>query len=199
MIKYIWPRVLLSGILFSVLPGTGFAAKLYKCKAADGGYSYQQTRCQHQDQIVKSFRHKQKKTTLDIQGEVYKEMGPGIATMSNAQVQTQLMEVLQSLTPLKYLMLEFKAGSGHWPGSLRDLNLSAKDMNSSLIGKVKLNKKGEIHTQLTEQLGMNKQLIIKPVSIMSGTSTEWHCYANYTKEQLTPLAGKALCLSRQLK
>ncbi len=97
-------------------------------------------------------------------------------------------------------MLSFYSNQGKWPDRLKDLNLSEKKMTSSQIDKLSLKKEGTIYCELNKKLGENKQLILLPKSIMSGTNFEWQCYTNFTAEQLTyPGMSQPLCVSRKLK
>ncbi len=190
MQKYV---ILMSFVLIGSAQ-SAFAGKLYKCKTAEGGYSYQQTRCQDQSQIVKAFRDGKDKQ-IDVDADEFTEDMDNPSHINGMQV--MFIQARMSLTDLKLSMQEFYRAEGSWPNSLKVLDFSQDDLKSDLIDNVKIKKDGAILTRLNKKLGIDKYLLLVPK--MEKTNIQWQCYANFTKEQMTYNDSTVLCHSKKLK
>jgi hypothetical protein len=92
------------------------------------------------------------------------------------------------------MITDYYSTNGSWPTQLSDLGFDQDSMTSSTVDSVKIGANGEFLAELNNTLGDNKLLVFRPNSVMDGTSIEWTCYANFTREFLT-VAGHSICES----
>jgi hypothetical protein len=189
-------QIVLTSLLFSFTGHLAFAGKLYKCKTAEGGYSYQQTRCQDQSQLVKSFRDGRDKQ-VNSKSVEFKDNSANLSYDEVATLQATFIQARASLSELKVTMQEFYMSEGSWPSNLKALSFSQENLKTELIDGVQIKQKGAILSRLSDKLGENKHMLLVPEDM--GEYFRWKCYANFTKEQMAYKGDKSLCHSKQLK
>ena len=118
-----------------------------------------------------------------------------ISNEKSTIIRSKLSSAIASLSPIKKSVTEYYRSKGEWPRKLSDIKMNKDEMTSSYIDEIILGDNGEVAAHLNSDFGNDKQIIIKPKSVMGDTSFEWKCYANFTK-QLLSSSDYPLCKSR---
>lgn len=108
----------------------------------------------------------------------------------------QLANVVQTLTPLRIMLMEHYQYNGEWPDSVEALGLEPDRLHARGIEKVELLTGGGIRAHLSADFGAGRTLDLVPTEEMDGLSMRWDCRTNLPGELTTTMVGLN-CRSRQ--
>ena len=181
-----WQALPLLAVMTFSVPASAF----YKCTDTNGRVTYQQHVCNEVD--VEKKLHIYNPPEIGVsKDKAY------VGDKSSPLLRAQLASILASLSPIKLRVIEHYRYMGVWPETLESIGLVAAEVASSNVEKVTFDEDGGIHAYLRETFGDNKRVVIRPKSVMGGTSFEWECFANFNKATLLYL-GNPSCESREI-
>ncbi len=201
------PSLLSLLFIFSSVTVVNAKEGFYKCTDVNGKTAYQQRPC--------SSATKQETVTIRGKSAAIAQL-PELS--SNAQLfgnseytadkdepvlanqmvfLAKLSQVLATLHPLKFSIVEYYSMNGEWPKSFKELGLEEKSLSSLYIVQVSIVKNGVFLAQLSSEFGAGKKVALVPIPVMGGTSMEWSCFANFPASSMIMTAAKTtLCKSR---
>jgi hypothetical protein len=174
------------------------AGGFYKCVDANGEIQYQRVACAKTAKQEKMHVYLGPGEPSELSHTAYTPEGEEPALADTYLFLPHFSSALSSLTPAKTAVARFYLTHGTWPEDLKDLGFSDKAMHSSQIEEVLLGGEGAIVARLNPSFGNDKRLVLRPATIMDGTSLEWRCQANFPAEALN-VNGVGLCESRALR
>jgi len=177
------------------------AGSIIKCQAADGSITFADTRCPagHSQLSKKSHQQRRLSNKTSLKNLQKGSEFPDDETTTQIPrllFQARFSQILSSLTPIKFSMIEYYLYRGKWPQKLEEVGFKTTQMTSSLIRATNLSDAGRLQVKLALEFGDNKELWLYPRSVMGGTQVEWDCYTNFPPNLLTSPAGQRLCNSR---
>ena len=194
--------------IIALLPAPSFA--YFKCTDDQGAVSFQALPCpqesiQLQEPIRGEHKSPDEKSQASATTSIKSKLGdsefiadaPALSTESTV-LRAKLSAVIGSLATLKILVTQFHAANNKWPGSLSEVGISESAMTSRYIDDIQMVVDGTIAASLNAEFGVNKRMLIKPKTVLDGTSIEWQCFANFTKQFLNS-SGTAICQSRNIE
>jgi len=115
----------------------------------------------------------------------------GSQVSNRAFVKTaKLAGILQSVTPIKMMVLQHYQYEGKYPSSLEELGLKRADMSSGqYIADLELDRDGNILIEASAEIGKGIFVNLDHEEAMGGLQTVWRCRTNLEKSALVGLPG----------
>ena len=116
---------------------------------------------------------------------------PQAQTSNRSFVQAaRLAGVLQSVTPIQVMVVEYYQYQGRYPASLEQLGLNRADMASGqYIDDLELDQNGNILVETSAEVGEGILVNLVHEETMGGLQTVWNCITNLDASALTGVPG----------
>ncbi len=188
--QWLWSLLVIISLTFSSLGG---AAKLYKCRDADGHIVYQDELCTDQAETLREQQYDSPRDSVTT-SRSRSRRGPALAVSDGPflgeeskqwnpfVLAAKLSQVLSSLQGIKTQVHQYWMINGEWPQQLEQIGLDFQEMSSTEINSVQLGLDGAIIASLSETFGDAKMVALSPQIVMGGTSMEWRCATTFTEK-----------------
>lgn len=177
------------------------AHAFYKCVDEQGKTTYQKTACpadtsQSKVRVASHMEKSSAQRAFESDEFTGREFTTDESTEDTKTmlIRQQLASAIASLSALKITMADYHSANGVWPKRFSDIGINDSSMKSSTIESIGIETNGEFIVKLNSALGDHKKVLMKPEIVLGGTSIEWRCYANFTREVLS-FSGRQICES----
>jgi|GEM_PF-2456776 len=108
-----------------------------------------------------------------------------VASYRNYHIRARLAGVLANLDPVKAQISTYYQIMGQFPTSKQDLDIAAFDLSEhDHINLAMLTARGGIKVTLSNELGINKYLVLQPKTSKNGAFIKWRCLTNVDDKYL---------------